>query len=164
MPEDAVLVEGNAAVAFEIRLDPRSRGNPVAQADEARNLALERLHALRKSIAQPLDDLEQREIDIGDATAGNKRPAACLQYLLEIAEIFRHALLPELLGALLGGRALILVVQGRPERMVGVVDLQHEIGDGQLQLVHPELWAFRLRRQPTATAEIKQDVGSLPDH
>jgi len=47
---------------------------------------------------------------------------------------------------------------------MGVVNFRHEIGNGELQLVHPQLSGFRLRRQPVARAEIEQDVGGLPDH
>ncbi len=47
---------------------------------------------------------------------------------------------------------------------MGVVDLQHEVRDRQLQLVHPELSGLRLRRQAVTRAEIEQDVGGLPDH
>ena len=69
-PEDAVFVEGNAAVAGEIGLDVRPRGDAVVQIDQARDLALERLHAFWKGVAQPFDDLEQRQIDIGQPAAG----------------------------------------------------------------------------------------------
>src|SRR5664279_2259421 len=63
--EDAILVEGDPAVAAEIGLDVGSRGDAVVQIDQAGDVALERLHAPRKGVAQPLDDLEQRKIDIG---------------------------------------------------------------------------------------------------
>src|SRR5664280_2792269 len=68
--EDAILVEGDPAVAGEIGLDVGSRGDAVVQIDQAGNAALERLHAPRKGVAQPLDDLEQRKIDIGYPAAG----------------------------------------------------------------------------------------------
>src|SRR5438067_3902476 len=48
--------------------------------------------------------------------------------------------------------------------MMGVVDLQHEIGNGELELVHPQFSGLRLRRQPVTGAEVEQDVGGLPDH
>ena len=47
--------------------------------------------------------------------------------------------------------------------MVGVVRFDHQIGDGELDLVGPQLRGFRLRRQAVTFAEIEQDVGGLPD-
>ena len=44
------------------------------------------------------------------------------------------------------------------------MDLRHEVGDGELQLVHPQFAGLCLRRQPMATAEIEQDVCGLGDH
>ena len=46
---------------------------------------------------------------------------------------------------------------------MGVVNFQHEIGDGELQLMHPQPPCFRLRRQTVTRSQIKQDVGGLPD-
>src|SRR6267142_65485 len=97
--EDAFLVEGDAAVAREIGLDVGPRGDAVMQIDHARYLALERLHALWKCVAQALDDLEQREIGVSRPAAGEIGPAIVLQQPLEIAQIFRHAVVPEFLGA-----------------------------------------------------------------
>src|SRR5207244_3647776 len=94
-PKDALLVEGNAAVGREISPNVRPRGDAVAQSDQARNLALERLHSLREGIAKAIDDLEQRQIDVGDPSSREIGAAIVLQQLLEIAEIFRHTFLPE---------------------------------------------------------------------
>jgi hypothetical protein len=130
----------------------------------SREFALERLHAFRKGIAQSLDDLEQRQVDIGQAAAGDVSPAIGRQQVLEIAEIFRHAFLPEFIGAFLRRRLLILVVQRGAERMMGVVNFQNQIRYRELQLVHPQFAGLRLRRQPVARSQIEQDVGGLPDH
>src|SRR6266478_2688484 len=92
--EDAVLVEGDAAVAGEIGLDIGSGGNAVMQIDQDGNPALEGFHAFGKCIAQAFDDLEQREINISDPAAGEIGAAIAVQQLLEIAEIFWHPLLP----------------------------------------------------------------------
>ena len=48
--------------------------------------------------------------------------------------------------------------------MMGVVNLQYEIGDRELQLVHPEPARFRFRREAMAGSEIEQDVGGVADH
>src|SRR6202034_3023893 len=117
--ENAVLVEGDAAVAGKIGLDVGSRGDPVVQIDQAGDTALERLHPPWKGVAQPFHDLEQRKIDIGYPAAGEMVAAIALQQPLEIAEIFRHPRAPEVLGALFGGLALILIIQRRAERVMG---------------------------------------------
>src|SRR5262249_50676726 len=125
---------------------------------------LEVFHALGKRVAQALHDLEQREVHIAYPSSRYVAAAIVLQELLEIAEIFRNALVPEFLGALLRRRLLVLVVKRGTERMVGVVDSTHEIGDGRLQLMYPKFSRLRLRREPVSRAEIEQDVGGLPDH
>src|SRR5499433_2051368 len=163
MPENAVLVEGNSAFARKIGLDVRPRGDTVVQVDKARNLTLERLHPLREGVAQAVDDLEQREIDIGQSPSC-QIAALAVQQPLEIAEILWHALVPELLGALFGRRLLVLIVERGSERMMGVVDLRYKISDGELELMQPQSSRFRLRRKPVAAAEIEQDIGGLSDH
>src|SRR5690349_24414340 len=68
-PKNPLLVEIDPAVTRQISLDVGPRRNAVAQANQSRNVRLERLHALWKSVAQSLHDLEQREVDIGQAAA-----------------------------------------------------------------------------------------------
>src|SRR5882724_3496385 len=87
--ENAVLVEGDAPIAGKISLDVRPRSDAVAQIDQPGNPALERLHAVGKGVAQPLHDLEQRQIDIGRSAAGGISAAIALYKSFEIAEIFR---------------------------------------------------------------------------
>src|SRR5882724_8204182 len=57
--EDAVLVEGEAAVAGQIGLDIGPRGNAVVQIDQAGNPAFEGFHAFGKCVTHAFDDLEQ---------------------------------------------------------------------------------------------------------
>ena len=47
--------------------------------------------------------------------------------------------------------------------MVDVVRLDHEVGDGELDLVGPEPTGLGLRREAVALAEIEEDVGALAD-
>src|SRR5216684_4600334 len=86
--EDAVFVEGDAAVAGEIGFDIWSCSDAVVQIDQAGNPALESLHPFRESVAQPFQDLKQRQVRIGDPAAGEIEAAIALQQPLEIAEIF----------------------------------------------------------------------------
>src|SRR3954468_22956324 len=47
---------------------------------------------------------------------------------------------------------------------MGVMDLDHEIGDRELQLMHPELRGLGLRHKAMAATQIEQDVGDLREH
>jgi len=47
--------------------------------------------------------------------------------------------------------------------MVGVVDLDDEVGERQLQLVDPELAGSVPRREVQLRPEVQQDVRRLPD-
>jgi len=47
--------------------------------------------------------------------------------------------------------------------MMGVVDQRHEVGDGELQLMHPQPSGLVAGREAQPPAEIKQDVGGLAD-
>ncbi|MGY3468603.1 hypothetical protein ACVW0I_005474 [Bradyrhizobium sp. LM6.11] len=47
--------------------------------------------------------------------------------------------------------------------MMGVVNLDHKVGDRELKLMQPELAGLRLRGEGVAGAEIEQDVGGLAD-
>src|SRR6185437_15720713 len=164
MAEDAVLVEGDAPLAGEIGLDVRPCGDAVAQPEQARNRLLEGLQALRKCVAQSFHDLEHRQIGVSRSAAGQIGTAMALQQPLEIAQIFRHPLVPELVRALFRGPALILVVQRRTQWMMGVVNFQHQIRYRELKLMQRQPFGLRLGRESKARSQIEQDVGGLPDH
>ncbi len=121
--------------------------DPIVQRDQAGNFLLEALHALGEGVAQSLDDLEEREVDIAQPAADQIFAAVLLQHALEITQEFRHAIAPEILGAALGRRPLLLVIEPAGDRMMGVVNLDHEIGDGELQLMRPQSPGFVARRQ-----------------
>ncbi len=92
MPENAALVERQPPCRCDIGLDARAFGDAIMHADHGGDFALDAGHRLREGIAQALDQLEQREIDVRKLASEQIRPAALLQRGLEIAEIFRHAL------------------------------------------------------------------------
>ena len=96
------------------------------------------LHGRRKRIAQAGDQLKERQIDVGQLAPGHKSPAAFLEHGLEIAEIFRRAFGQETFGEALGFRFLVLVIKPATDRVMHVVNLLHEVGHGQLQLMQPE--------------------------
>src|SRR5690242_20346576 len=109
--EDAHLVERNPALARKIRRDARTPGDAVAHRDDARDLALQPLHRLREGVAQPLDDLEQREVRIGEPAAEQERATAFRDHVVEIAEVFWRATLAKILSAPLRLLFLVLVVE-----------------------------------------------------
>ena len=148
----------------QIGLDARARGHLVTQRDDARHFALDLLHRLREGVAQALDQLEQRQVHITELTAEHVRPAALLQHGLEIAEIFRRAVLEEIFGEAFGLRLGILVIELAAERMVRIVDFLDEIGHRELQLVQPEPVRLQAWRKLQARAEIEQNLGGLCDH
>src|SRR5215475_8830726 len=84
--EDALFIEGDAAVACEISLDVRPRGHAVMQSDQTRNIALERLHPLRKGVAQARNDLEQRQIDTAYPYTAHIRARDHSQYRVILAK------------------------------------------------------------------------------
>src|SRR5579871_5806369 len=137
MPKDSHLIERNAPLAREIRGDVRTPGHARVHLDNARHALLQPLRHLGKRKAQAVDDLEQREVRIGQPPAEEERAAALLDHLVEVAEEFRRAVLAEVLRVTLRLRLLLLVVERAADRMMRVVDLHHEVRDGKLQLVRP---------------------------
>src|SRR6476619_2376781 len=96
-----------------------------------RHLLLEPLHVLGEGVAQALDDLEQREVDVAQPAADKVLAAVLLQHALEVVEEFRHPIAPEILAAPPRRRALLLEIEPAGDRMVSVVNLDDEIGDGE---------------------------------
>lgn len=60
--------------------------------------------------------------------------AGVLQHLLEVAQELRQPIFAQVLGALPGGVLLVFVILHAGDRMVRVVHLGHQVGDGHLQL------------------------------
>src|SRR5262249_8213674 len=160
---DAPLAERDAALGGEIGRNARALRDALVQDDDARHFALEPLHPLREGVAQALHDLEQREIDIAQPAPEHIGAAARAQQALEIAQVFRHAVTPEITGAALGCRPLLLVIEPPRHRMMGIVNLGGEVSDGELQLMQPQPRGLVARRKRKPRAEIKEDIGGLAD-
>ncbi|EGE61051.1 hypothetical protein RHECNPAF_1260029 [Rhizobium etli CNPAF512] len=86
------------------------------------------------------------------------------QHTLEIAQILRNALADK--GRRAGLRLLLLVfvISSHVDRVMSVVHLRDEVGDGKLQSVGDMTKALVLGRKPQPRAEIKQDVGDMRDY
>src|SRR3954470_24387577 len=111
VPENPPFVEWYAPLRGEIGGYARPLRHAVMQRNHARHLPFESLHPLRKGIAQAFDDLEQRQVNVAKLAAKEVRTAVACDQAFEIAEIFRHAALPETRTAALGFRALLLVIE-----------------------------------------------------
>src|SRR5215204_1623103 len=163
MPENSPFIERDAAFRGEIGGDPRAFRHTIAQRNHARHFLFEPLHPLRKGVAQAFDDLEQREVDIAEPATKEIRTTTARDHLLEIAKIFRHATFPEISRAALSLRTLLLVIERARDRVMRVMDLPHQIRDGELQLVRPQLAVLVLGRKPVPRTEIEQDICGLTD-
>src|SRR4051794_14140139 len=107
MAENPPFVEWYAPLRGEIGRDMRALRHAVMQRNHPRHFLFESLHPLRKGVAQAFDDLEQRQVNVAKPAAEQIRTAAARDHVFEIAEIFRHAALPEIRAAALGFRALL---------------------------------------------------------
>src|SRR5208282_240952 len=85
------------------------------------------------------------------------------QDALEVAEKLRQAMCQKLLRATLGGSSLLLVVKGGAQWMVGVMNLDNEICQRELQLMGPQSARHVARREVQAAAQEQQNVGGLSD-
>src|SRR5665213_1672522 len=112
------------------------------RSDDARRLLFNALHGRRKSVAQTRDQLKQRQIDVRELASEHKGAAAFPQRSFEITEIFRRAILQEVMRELFRFRLLVLVIEPAGDWMMGVVNLLHEVGHRQLQLMQPEAVCF----------------------
>src|SRR6185369_631138 len=82
---------------------------------------------------------EQRQVDVGEIRADQPLAAAAAiarENVLEPAQIFGEPLRDEIARAALGCRFLIFVVEAACDRMMRVVSLADEVGDGELNLTH----------------------------
>src|SRR5260370_905494 len=116
-----------------------------------------------KSIAQTLDDLEHRQIDVARPAADHAGAAIVLKNTLEKAQEFRYPVTPEILRAPPRRRALLLEIKPARHRMMAVVNMGDEVGDGELQLMRPQLSGLVARRQIEARTEIEQNIRGLCD-
>src|SRR5690242_1239635 len=144
---DAPLAERDAPGRCQISGDARAPRDAVVQRDQTGNLPFETLHAFWKGVPQAFDNLKQGQVYIADAPADGESAAILFQHAFEIAEIFWHAIAPEIPSPPQRRRALLLKVKPARHRMVSVVDLDHEVGNRQLQLMGPQAAGFIARHQ-----------------
>src|SRR4051794_34496000 len=92
MPENALLVEGDASLRLQIRVYTRLDGDAIVQRDNPEKVLFEPRHRSRKGVAQAGDKLKQRQIAITEPAPDEMAVAlrVAFENPLEIAEIFRN--------------------------------------------------------------------------
>jgi hypothetical protein len=91
------------------------------------------------------------------------QPVPSREDAVEIAEVFRQPFFAKFFAALRRFRLLVFVVPAAGDGMMGVVHLGHQIGEGQLQLMHPEAAGIGFGREPMPLAEEQENVSRLRD-
>src|SRR5438876_6085216 len=117
--EDTLLVERDAALRAQVSAESRPRGDALVQLDQARDIFFQAAHRPREGVAQPLDHLEQGQIDVG------KTPEV---HLLEVLQELRQAFSPEVRRPAFCFGLLVFVIQAAADRVMGVVHLDQPVG------------------------------------
>lgn len=112
MPEYALLVESEAAVAIEIGANARPLRNHLVQGRDARNLVKNCLRPSRKSVEKAVHGLKEREIGVAYPLAREVFIALGImgQNALEPAQELGNSRLTKMLCATQSFRLLLLVV------------------------------------------------------
>src|ERR1700750_2754100 len=102
MPENALFIERDAARGGEVGGDPRAQRNLVVEGDQSGMTAPDALHGPGKGGAEGFENLEHREIRIGETPLDEEALAGGVarEHAFEIAEVFGHAMPEEDLRAL----------------------------------------------------------------
>lgn len=165
MPKDALLVERQAALRGKVCSNPRTVRHARVQRNYVAMPCPEPRHRVRKSVVQPGDELEQRQVGVGKPTAdqvgGPARVAR--EHPLEVTQEFRQPIRDEVGGAPFRFATLVFVVQARRDRMMGVVRFDDEVRKCELELMRPQAARVPLRSKTVAFTEEEQDVRGLPD-
>src|SRR2546422_2094828 len=152
--EDPLLVERDAALRAQVFAESRPPGDALVQLDQARDIFFQAAHRPREGVAQPLDHLEEGQLDVG------KGPEL---YLFEVLQELRQAFGPEVRRAPLCFWPLVLVIEAAADRVMGVVHLGQPVGDGELQLVQPQPAGLAPGGKAQAGPEVEEDVRGLGD-
>ena len=163
MAEDAVFVERDAAIRRKVVLDFVKLGHRVVAGNQARIVALDRFHANGEGVAQPLDKLEQRGVDVAPLVAEHKGAVMGRQRILEIAEELRDTLLAKILRCTHRCILLLVVVEVARDRVVDVVRFGDDVADGQLQHDELEIAVEIACTEPMLLTRPRKDMRDLRD-
>src|SRR5690242_20528704 len=82
VPEDAVLVEGDAVIGGEVGGDAWALRNEIVHRDDARMFLLDLGYGVGKRVAHAGDDLEQRQVGVSEPLAGEIFAATAGEHVL----------------------------------------------------------------------------------
>ena len=98
-----------------------------------RKSRLDSCHCLREGVAQPGNELKQRQVTITDAAPDEIMIALRIPLCTRsLAKVLRYTISNEIGGAPLSFGTLFLVIEAGRDRVVGVVRLVNDIGNRQL--------------------------------
>ncbi len=166
VPENAILVERYAALGGEVSGNARASGDLGLEREEAGMLGASFFMPLGKAYSRPESSwkVARSTYDVSLPTRCRWRPLARSRMPSEVAQELRRSLGQEAVRALRGFGLLIFVVEAGADGMVGVVDLVHEIGDGEHELVSGDPGGLVVGDEAVARGEVLEDVGRLGDH
>src|ERR1700729_172823 len=165
MTKNALVVEGDTAWRGKVGRDARALLHPLVQCEQPPVLACKLGACFGEGVAQSGNHLEHGQVRIAQPRAQEKTrlPAAAPHNVIEVAEVLRHAVLQKIGTAAPCFLALLLKIEISRYGVMGVVDLDHEVRNGKLQLMHPEPRARSARHETVPGTEELQDIGRLPD-
>src|SRR6267143_2619139 len=152
--EDPLLVERNAALRAQVFPESWPLGDAVMQFNQVGIISFQSAHGPREGVTQPLDHLEEGQIDVGEGPE---------VYFLEVLQELWQAFAPEVRRAAFCFGLLVLVIEAAADRVMGIVHLDQPVGDGELQLVQPQPAGLALGRKAETGSEVEQDVRGLGD-
>ena len=162
--KDAVFAVRHPALRGEVGREARPRGDAIVEGEEAGSLLRPPLHRPRKRVAQAGDDLEEREIDVAGRSPDGVRAPVSFERALEVRQKLGEPLAQKRPRAEDRFRTLLLVEETARDRVMGVVDLAHEIGDRELERVRGDAARLALRDETVARREVLENVRRLRDH
>ena len=161
--ENPLLVERNAPFAAQIRRHLGQRGHPIMQMHDRRRLREGFGGSQGEGIAQPFDQLEQRQVGVtqlaADQVPGARR--VVLNDVFKPLQKLGHAGAAKLLRAAPGFGLLVFVGKVDADRVMGVVRLVHHVGNGQVDLLRPGAQRLAARHELELGSQVVQDGSGL---
>ena len=130
---------------------------------KARVIGPERRHAFGERVAQALDQLEQRGVDVAPLGAEHEGAPVRAERGFEVAEVLGQARVAERGGRVERLVLLLVVVLVGAERVVDVVHLGDEVGHRELELDQLEVGVQVARTEALLVGHISEDVRDLGD-
>lgn len=161
--EEPVLIEGESSFGAQIFLDLLEASHGLDDADEVRDSSAKGDEALRKGVGQSFVELKHGEVHVSHRVPQDPGPPGACRGLFEVAEVFGHARLEEVVSRAFRFFDLVLEIQARADGVMSVVDLGDEVGDGELELMSGVAGDLGLTDQAEPRSHVREDVGCVRD-